>query len=424
MASSFLFFVGIDWGSQSHQVAVLSPEPRLLESRSFPHSGQGLRSLVDRLAELSGGQPSLVAVSLETPRGPVVDALLDRGFSVFSLNPKQLDRFRDRHTMAGAKDDRRDAYVLADALRTDLKLFRPLRQEDARIVELREFSRMEEELGDELGRLENQLREQVWRYYPQLLTLSPAMDDPWLWSLWELVPAPQIAAQLSVAHLEPLLKKHHIRRVSAAEVLAILKRPALRVAPGVTQAARRHVALLLPRLRLLQEQRKECVKRLNELLEELSEGESEEPADATIVLSCPGIGVRIAAALLAEAGQALSERDYGGLRALCGVAPVTSQTGVQGKRDAKGKCKKRPQVQMRRACAVRLRNAVYLWAQVSLQHDAYSRELYDQQRGRGHSHARALRGLGDRLLGRLIGMLKNRSLYKGQKPAKAEKKAA
>ncbi len=52
------------------------------------------------------------------PRGAVIDALFERGFAVFAINPKQLDRCRDRYTAAGAKDDRRDAWVLADVLRT------------------------------------------------------------------------------------------------------------------------------------------------------------------------------------------------------------------------------------------------------------------------------------------------------------------
>ena len=50
--------------------------------------------------------------------------------AVFAVNPKQLDRFRDRHTVAGAKDDRRDAWVLADSLRTDPAAFQPVHQED------------------------------------------------------------------------------------------------------------------------------------------------------------------------------------------------------------------------------------------------------------------------------------------------------
>ena len=79
---------------------------------------------------------------------------------------------------------------------------------------------------------------------------------------------------------------------------------------------------------------------------------------------------------------------------------------------------------MRRACSLRLRNALYLWAQVAKQHDPYSRQLYDEMRARGHNHARALRGLGDRLLSRLVAMLKSRSLYQAEKARGEEAKAA
>jgi hypothetical protein len=68
-----------------------------------------------------------VAVAIEVPHGPVVDALQDRGFAVHAINPKQLDRLRDRFSVAGAKDDRRDARIAAAGLRTDPQLFRPAR---------------------------------------------------------------------------------------------------------------------------------------------------------------------------------------------------------------------------------------------------------------------------------------------------------
>jgi transposase len=73
------------------------------------------------------------------PNGPVVEALLERRFRVHAINPKQLDRFRDRFTVAGAKDDRRDAHVLADSLRTDRHAFRQVSVDDPVIVELREW---------------------------------------------------------------------------------------------------------------------------------------------------------------------------------------------------------------------------------------------------------------------------------------------
>ena len=70
------------------------------------------------------GRPNTVAVAIEVPHGPVVDVLLDRGFVVYAINPKQLDRLRDRLSVAGAKDDRRDASCRGRRLRTDRPLFR------------------------------------------------------------------------------------------------------------------------------------------------------------------------------------------------------------------------------------------------------------------------------------------------------------
>ncbi|MCG8598340.1 MAG: IS110 family transposase [Kiloniellales bacterium] len=78
------------------------------------------------LAANTGAAPTSIAVAIEVPHGPVVEALLEHGFQVYALNPKQLDRFRDRFSLAGAKDDRRDALVLADTLRTDRQALRHL----------------------------------------------------------------------------------------------------------------------------------------------------------------------------------------------------------------------------------------------------------------------------------------------------------
>ena len=66
--------------------------------------------------------------------------LMERGFVVHSINPRQLDRFRDRFSPAGAKDDRRDARVLGDALRTDIHAFRRLDPMTPEVIELREWS--------------------------------------------------------------------------------------------------------------------------------------------------------------------------------------------------------------------------------------------------------------------------------------------
>ena len=160
------FFAGIDWGSQSHQACVLDASGAVLGEKGFAHSGKGLGLLLDWILGCAAGSAGQVRVAIEVPHGPVVDSLLDRGFAVHSINPKQLDRFRDRFSPAGAKDDRRDARVLADAVRTDPHCLRQLQPLDPTVVELREWSRMADDLTAERNRLANRVREQLWRYYP------------------------------------------------------------------------------------------------------------------------------------------------------------------------------------------------------------------------------------------------------------------
>ena len=81
------FFVGVDWGSQDHQVCVLDRAGKRYGQRRFEHSGSGLMQMVE--------------------------CLVVRELKVYSINPKQLDRFRDRFSLAGAKDDRLDAHAMA-----------------------------------------------------------------------------------------------------------------------------------------------------------------------------------------------------------------------------------------------------------------------------------------------------------------------
>jgi hypothetical protein len=117
-------YVGIDWASTTHYAFVMDADGRTLGHRAFAHSGDGLADLARWIRRTADAEPTRIAIGIEVPHGPVVESLMNAGFLVHALNPKQLDRFRDRFTMAGAKDDRRDALVLADALRTDRRFYR------------------------------------------------------------------------------------------------------------------------------------------------------------------------------------------------------------------------------------------------------------------------------------------------------------
>ncbi len=355
------WFAGVDWGSERHQACLLDAQGNIVAEREFPHSGVGLAELGDWLLSVAGAADT-VAVAIEVPHGPVVDSLADRGFVVHSINPKQLDRLRDRFSVAGAKDDRRDAYVLADGVRTDRRLLRRLHVADPRLIELRAWSRLAEELKEEQRRLSNRVGQQLWRYYPQMQKLTDDLAAPWFLELWTIAPRPAKARQLRKPTVERLLRQHRIRRVDADTILATLREPVIKVADGVAEAASIHLRSLVARLRVVNRELRAAESQLEKLCmsfgeTEAASGECLRRQDILILRSMPGIGRINLAALLCEASGPLRSRDYQALRTLCGAAPVTRHSG------------KSRIVVMRYAAHVRLRNTVYHWARVASQRD-------------------------------------------------------
>lgn len=398
-------FAGVDWASETHHVFLTDNDGRKIAEKVFKHGGEGLAAMAAWLMAMSNAdEAGHIRVAIEVPHGPVVETLIERGFKVHAINPKQMDRFRDRFTLAGAKDDSRDAEVMASALRTDPRCFRLLAIADPIVIELREWSRMTEDLGAERNRLTNRMRELLWRYYPALLTLENDLGADWLLDLWETVPTPAKAARVRETTIARLLKRHRIRRFDAAHIIAVLRETSVQVSAGTTQAASAHIATLTARIRLVNRQIRQAYQQLDTLTDRLAPSEEAEPGqarqhDVEILASLPGVGRIVLATLLAEAFDALQRRDYAALRSLTGVAPVTKRSG------------KSYIVVRRQACHDRLANAMYHWARVAVQHDARSREKYAALRSRGHSHGRALRSVADRLLNVACAMLKTGTTF-------------
>lgn len=396
------FSAGVDWATETHAACVVDGAGKGLAQFTVQNTPEGLSGLVTRFSEQCGGVHDRLRVAIEVPHGPVVDALLDAGFSVFSINPKQADRFRDRHSPAGAKDDRRDAWVLANALRTDPEAFHRIDPDHPAVVELREWSRIDQELSRDLLAQANRLRAQLLRVAPHWLRLCPAANEPWFWALLELAPTPADARSLRLSQVRRVLKAHRIRRLSPEQVWDVLRSCPPGTPSGVVVAVAAHVLVLLPQLRLLHGQRHKAEAELARCLEGCrtvfanAEGR---PSDVDIVLSVPGIGLHVAACLFGEAGRYLRQRDRQGFRSISGTGPITKSSG-------KGRL-----VTMRRACNFRVRDSCYHWARIAVQREVRSKQHYATLRAKGHGHARALRGVNDRDADRLFTMLEHRECY-------------
>jgi transposase len=254
-------------------------------------------------------------------------------------------------------------------------------------------------LSSSLTRVER-FKPTVQRYFPVLLPLCSAADEPWLWSLLQCAPLPTQAAKLTLRRLEKLLGQYRIRRFSSEDLAVLLRQPPLPMAPGSTEALAESALLLLPQLFLLHKQLTTLAKRLEKIIDQLQHDTTfPEHRDIAILRSFPGVGRGFTAKVLAEAFTPLVDRDYHAFRALSGVAPVTRQSG------------KSKLVSQRHACNHRVQHAVFHSANIFVQKDPQARQQYHELRRKGNTHARALRGVADRMLALIFALLKNQCFY-------------
>lgn len=150
------------------------------------------------------------------------------------------------------------------------------------VIRLRELSRFQDELKAELRRATNRLWQQLHRYYPQMLAFIPAADDRLLWDLLAAAPTPAEGKKISSLRVQRILKANRIRKLSGDEVLSAWKTTPLVLAPGAGEAACEHVQLLLPQVKLLEEQLREVGNRIKRLLSAMTEtnaGTDQSPCD-------------------------------------------------------------------------------------------------------------------------------------------------
>jgi transposase len=105
---------GIDWSWQHHALCIVDDTGQRIEEATLKHSRSGLAKITALLR-----RHAVVRVGIERGDGPVVEHLIRDGFEVVVISARQVKSLRARYGSAGNKDDRFDAFVLADALRTD-----------------------------------------------------------------------------------------------------------------------------------------------------------------------------------------------------------------------------------------------------------------------------------------------------------------
>ena len=164
---------GIDWATADHAACVVDLAGRVTDRFSAAHDKAGLTALITRLR-----RNKVTEVAIERGGGPLVDALLGAGLTVVVITSRQVRNLRSRFGAAGAKDDRFDAFVLADTLRTDRARLRPLVPGTPATISLRMAVRARRDLVRHRVAVCNQLRAHLAVAFPAGITLFHDLDSP------------------------------------------------------------------------------------------------------------------------------------------------------------------------------------------------------------------------------------------------------
>jgi len=368
-------FAGIDWGGSHHQLCVVDASGKRRSQLRVTHDVAGLADLDAELARFGNRLP----VAVERSEGLLVEHLQAVGHVVFPVSPRIAARARERYRVAPVKDDRFDAYVLADTLRHEHDRWRPLAVASPLLAEIRALTRDRDRLLETQQATEAQLRAILEAYHPAPVRLFSSVDRQITLSFITDYPTPAAASRLRTARIAGFCKRNSYTGRVPAQVLAERLRANLLSGAEGTVAGKSFSAQSFTRLLTL----------LNEQLAEFDDAIAAAVAkhpDAAIFASFPGVGPVLTGVLLAEIGEDRTRFPRPEvLLAEAGLAPVTRASG------------RSRSVRFRYAANGRLREAAMWWAFNSLKVSPWAAHAFRVARDeRGQRYHRALRGLAAR----------------------------
>ena len=233
-------FVGDDWAEEHHDVELMDPAGRRLARARLPEGVAGMARLHAMIAAHlgEGVEDAVVKVGIETDRGPWAQALIAAGYEVFAVNPLQAARYRERHSVSGAKSDKADAHTLADMVRTDSHQLRPVAADTPRAEAIKVVARAHKTLIWERTRHIQRLRHALREYFPAALEAFEDLAASDTLELLSKAPDPASAARLSNSQIGAALRRARRRKIEekAAVIQTALRAEHLRQ-PEVVVAA-------------------------------------------------------------------------------------------------------------------------------------------------------------------------------------------
>lgn len=98
-----MHYVGIDWADEKHDIYITNDSGKKLACFEISNDQKGMLKLLIKAQKLSQGTSS-VLFAMEKNSSPLAEFILNHNYILYSINPKIIDRYRDRHRVFRSKD--------------------------------------------------------------------------------------------------------------------------------------------------------------------------------------------------------------------------------------------------------------------------------------------------------------------------------
>ena len=310
--------VGIDVAKDKHDCFILNSEGAVLaDVFTIANNLEGFNTLLDKLRACSTPQDS-IKVGLEATGHysyNILGFLLDRGLPTYVLNPLRTNLYRKSLSLRKTKTDRVDARTIAAMLLSDAGL-KPYTDTSYHNEELKSLTRYRFDKVKERAKLKQSVSRLVCILFPELEKLVPTLHMASVYALLSEFPG---AKQVAAAHLT---------RLKALLADASRGRYGRDMTVKIRDAARCSIGSRMPAKSLELQHTIRLIRELDAEIEEI-ETEIQTIMDElhSPITTIPGIGYRMGAMILAEAGDFSRFDSPDKLLAYAGMSPSTYQSG-------------------------------------------------------------------------------------------------
>ena len=310
--------VGIDVSKDKHDCFIQNSESEVLaEVFTIPNNMDGFRTLLENIRSCTSSQDE-IKVGLEATGHysyNILGFLLDNGLATYVLNPLRTNLYRKSLSLRKTKTDRVDARTIAAMLLSDVDL-KPYTDTAYHNEELKSLTRYRFDKVKERAKLKTSVSRLVCILFPELEKLVPTLHTASVYAMLEEFSG---AKQIAGAHLTRL--KSLLENASKGRY----KRD---MAVSIRDAARNSIGSKMPAKSL---ELQHTIRLIRELDAEITEIEAEIEIIMNNIQSpittIPGIGYRMGAMILAEAGDLSRFNSPDKLLAYAGMSPSTYQSG-------------------------------------------------------------------------------------------------